>query len=240
MKRFWVIISVFFACIFYVQAKNYVVCVGIADYPGKDMDLRLSATDAITMKEIYDKNGNADVLVYTNDNARVNTITTALKELFSKASSTDAIIFFFSGHGYPGGFICFDGVLKYDALTGIMSMSPANSKMVFADACYSGKARKDGCKESHTKADNVLFFLSSRSNEQSIEMIRKDAWRNSLFTAYLERGLRGGADVNKDRIITAKELFLFVSKGVAEQSLQKQHPVMWGRFDDEMPVMSWK
>ena len=73
MKRFWVIISVFFACIFYVQAKNYVVCVGIADYPGKDMDLRLSATDAITMKEIYDKNGNADVLVYTNDNARVNT-----------------------------------------------------------------------------------------------------------------------------------------------------------------------
>ena len=71
-------------------------------------------------------------------------------------------------------------------------------------------------------------------------MIRKDAWRNSLFTAYLERGFRGGADVNKDRIITAKELFLFVSKGVAEQSLQKQHPVMWGRFDDEMPVMSWK
>ncbi len=240
MKRFWVIISVFFACIFYVQAKNYVVCVGIADYPGKDMDLRLSATDAITMKEIYDKNGNADVLVYTNDNAKINSVTTALKELFAKASSSDAIIFFFSGHGYPGVFICYDGVLKYDTLTEIMSKSPANSKMVFADACYSGKARKNDSKENHTKADNVLFFLSSRSNEQSIEMIRKNAWKNSLFTAYLERGLRGGADANRDRIITAKELFLFVSKGVAEQSLQKQHPVMWGRFDDEMPVMSWK
>ena len=63
--------------------------------------------------------------------------------------------------------------------------------------------------------------------------------RNSLFTAYLERGLRGGADANLDRTITARELFTFVSEGVQQKSKQKQHPVMWGRFPDEMPLMTW-
>jgi len=82
-----------------------------------------------------------------------------------------------------------------------------------------------------------MFFLSSRTNEKSIE---RRGWRNSLFTAYLERGLRGGADTDCNRTITARELFDFVSQGVAKESRQKQHPVMWGKFDDDMPIMVWK
>ena len=238
MKRFLIVFCMFLACSFISQAKNYVVCIGIADYPDKDMDLKLSATDAITMKGLYEKNGDSEIVVFTNENARVNSVISALNSLFAKASSVDAIIFFFSGHGVPGCFVCYDGVLKYDTLTNIMSKSGANSKMIFADACFSGKARKEGKGEYRSKADNVLFFLSSRSGEESME--RKTGWKNSLFTAFLERGLRGGADVNKDRVITAKELFLFVSKGVAEQSMQRQHPVMWGRFDDNMPIMNWQ
>ena len=191
------------------------------------------------MKELYEKNGDVEVVAYTNEQAKVSIILHAANELFSKASAADAITFFFSGHGVPGCFICYDGVLKYKELVGIMSKSLANTKMVFADACFAGKARQeDSADDGQNKADNVLFFLSSRSNETSAE--RKFGWKNSLFTGYLERGLRGGADINKDRTITARELFLFVSKGVAEQSRQKQHPVMWGKFDDNMPVMIWK
>ena len=239
MKKVICILTMFLACAVGLQAKNYIVCVGIADYPGTSSDLKLSATDAITMKELYEKNGDAEVLAYTNEQAMVSTITSAIRTLYAKASAADAIIFYFSGHGVPGCFICYDGVLKYKTLTNIMSKSLANSKMVLADACFSGKARQEDTSGSEErKADNVMFFLSSRSNESSIE--RKYGWKNSLFTAYLERGLRGGADANKDRTITARELFLFVSKGVADQSMQRQHPVMWGRFNDDMPVMVWK
>ena len=100
-----------------------------------------------------------------------------------------------------------------------------------------GKARKTN-RRSYTHYDvNILFFLSSRTDETSQE---RRGWKNSLFTAYLERGLRGGADNNRDRTVTARELFDFVSKGVAESSQQKQHPVMWGKFDDDMPLMAWK
>ena len=60
-----------------------------------------------------------------------------------------------------------------------------------------------------------------------------------FFTSCLQNGLRGRADANGDRIITAKELFDYVSKGVKRLSGDKQHPVMWGRFSDEMVVMKW-
>lgn len=81
-----------------------------------------------------------------------------------------------------------------------------------------------------------MLLLSSRTNENSIE--RYDM-KNGFFTEYLRKGLSGNADANRDRTITAKELFDFVSKGVADISNDKQHPVMWGNFEDSMPVMKW-
>jgi hypothetical protein len=60
-----------------------------------------------------------------------------------------------------------------------------------------------------------------------------------MFTIFLERGLRGGADTNKDRRISARELYDFVHQGVIEASGSKQHPVMWGKFDNDMTVIKW-
>ena len=80
-----------------------------------------------------------------------------------------------------------------------------------------------------------MFFLSSRTNETSQET----QYQNSLFTIFLERGLRGGADNNKDRIITAREIYDFVHQGVVKASDNKQHPVMWGKFDNNMTVIKW-
>ena len=80
-----------------------------------------------------------------------------------------------------------------------------------------------------------MLFLSSRTNELSQET----RFQNSLFTIYLERGLRGGADVNKDRHITAREIYDFVHQGVIEASGGKQHPVMWGKFDNNMIIIKW-
>ena len=113
--------------------------------------------------------------------------------------------------------------------------------MIFADACFSGKLREEKSSASTTairaaKTADVMLFLSSRSNELSIE---RRNMKNGFFTTYLLKGLRGNADTNSDRTITAKELFNFVSKGVSSISNNKQHPVMWGKFNDNMPVMIW-
>ena len=109
--------------------------------------------------------------------------------------------------------------------------------MIFADACFSGGIRSNASSNHQAHQDSdVLLFLSSRGGETSLE---SPFMVNGFFTTYLLRGLRGGADSDRNRKITAKELFQFVSQGVKERSKDQQHPVMWGRFDDNEVLMDW-
>lgn len=220
------------------DARTYLVSVGISDYPGTRNDLHLPVNDATAMKIIYSKNSDAETVLLTNANATKSAILSALRQTFSKASDNDIIVFFFSGHGCPGAFCAHDNTLPYADIREVMAASKAKNKMIFADACFSGKmrqGRQNGGQQSFSKY-NILLFLSSRSEETSIE---RGGMKNGFFTSCLQKGLRGGADKNKDRIITAKELFTYVRNGVRNLSCDKQHPVMWGKFDDNMPVIKW-
>ncbi len=226
-----------------VNARTYLVSVGITDYSGfpqKMNNLRLTAKDAQTIVDLYSKNTSVDYSILLNDKATKSRILKAIKKVFNSALENDIVVFFFSGHGYPGGFCASDGNLGYDEVRKAMSESMSKNKMMFVDACRSGGMRVDdtsaqGAITSAKKA-NVMLFLSSRNNENSIE--RRDM-KNGSFTTYLQKGLRGNADSNRDRVITAKELFDFVHNGVSKVSGGKQHPVMWGNFNDNMTVMKW-
>lgn len=223
-----------------LQAKVYLVSVGIADYPGTQNDLRLPVKDAKTIAWLYSKNTSVDYVLLLDRKATRKTVLAAMNKVFTKAGTNDIVVFFFSGHGYPGGFVAYDGQLTYEAIRNAMAKSSCRNKMIFADACFSGKMRTGGRASESSVAEarkaNVMLFLSSRSDETSIE--RRDM-RNGFFTTYLQKGLRGGADADKDRMITARELFQYVHKGVVRLSNGKQHPVMWGKFPDNMPVMVW-
>lgn len=222
------------------SAKVYLVSVGISDYPGTDSDLTLPANDAKTISWLYSKNTDVTYKQLLNQQATAANILKALQETFKRATANDIVVFFFSGHGYPGGFAAYDAALSYDKVRKAMAKNKCRNKMIFADACYSGKIRTPGRNPNSAVAAarkaNVMLFLSSRSNETSIEQRNM---QNGYFTTYLQRGLRGGADANRDRIITAKELFNYVHAGVVKLSNNKQHPVMWGKFSDDMPVMIW-
>ena len=220
-----------------VHAHNYVVCVGISDYPGRQNDLRVSANDAMTIQKIYAANKHANIKCLTNSEASLVSVKRAMAETFSRAGADDAVFFFFSGHGVPGGFICQDGCLRYKDVVAAMQQSKAKTKIVIADACYAGKMRSNAQHKTNdgTKDGNIMFFLSSRTTERSMET----PFANSFFTIYLERGLRGGADANRDKTITARELYDFVHNGVVKDSKDRQHPVMWGNFDKNMTIIKW-
>lgn len=225
------------------------VCAGISDYPDKENYLNFTANDARAICEIYKKNGHAETFLTTDTRATRANVLAALKSIFAKASSQDAIMFFFSGHGSTNSFLCYDGHVMHEEIVGIMEKSHARTKIVMANACHSGKVRqaqKDKQKtQKRLKKEKVMFFLSSRGNELSWGPTNGD---NSYFTSFLARGLRGAADANKDSIVSAREIYLFVSKGLSKQTFTVdgetktgiQHPVMWGNFDHNMPVISWK
>ena len=130
------IIMFFLLCISALQARTYIVCVGIADYPGRQNDLRVSANDAKTISGIFTKNGNATVDCFVNSDVTVKKVCTAMRNTFAKASPSDAIILYFSGHGVPGGLVCYDGFLYYSSVLSIMRQSKAQQKMIFVDACF--------------------------------------------------------------------------------------------------------
>lgn len=222
-------------CSLQLQAKVYLLSVGIADYPGKENDLRISDNDAKTIAKVFQATKDASVKVLTNEDATQSALLSTMHTLFEDAQSDDAVVLYFSGHGTPGALACHDGLLTYQHIFKMLKGCKANKKMIIADACFSGKMRTTRQQSNNYNSQNVMLFLSSRTNETSQET----QYKNSLFTIFLERGLRGGADTNRDRYITARELYDFVHKGVIEASGNKQHPVMWGKFDNNMTIIKW-
>ena len=235
MKQIWLTIFLFLASIIHIQAKVYVVSVGIADYPGTKNDLRISDNDAKTIAKVFLATKDASVKVLTNEDATQSALLSTMHTAFEDAESDDAVILYFSGHGTPGSLVCHDGLLTYQHIFKMLKGCKATRKIIIADACYAGKMRTTQQQTNSYNSQNVMLFLSSRTNETSLET----KYQNSMFTIFLERGLRGGADINKDRRITARELYDFVHKGVIEASGNKQHPVMWGKFDNNMTVIKW-
>lgn len=219
------------------QSKVLLVSVGIGDYPKPINKLNLPTKDAIAIQTLIDKNGDSGTAILLDQAATKSAIISEIHARFDHASTDDIIIFFFSGHGYKGGFVAYDGEMPYSMIREAMGTSKCKNKMIFADACFSGKMRqgKRHVKEENSDS-NVMLFLSSRDNETSIE--RRDM-TNGFFTICLKDGLSGKADANRDRTITAKEIFDFVSKNVKKLSRDKQHPVMWGNFSNDMPVIRW-
>lgn len=236
MKKFLVFLFLFLACTYDVQAKIYIVCVGINSYPNAIGDLKLCVNDALTMKEIYEKNRNSEILLITEGDATQSNIQVKMRKLFANAKKSDTIVMFFSGHGTSVGLLCYNGIMTYQSIYNIMAESEATTRIVFADVCFAGKARRTAKKTKKKYAQNVMYFLSSRSDETS----RESLWgNNGRFTFYLSQGLKGGADSNKDRVVTAKELYNFVSRKVTNASNGTQHPVMWGNFDSDMALLKW-
>ena len=235
MKQIWLTIFLFLASIIHIQAKVYVVSVGIADYPGTKNDLRISDNDAKTIAKVFLATKDAFVKVLTNEDATQSALLSTIHTLFEDAQSDDAVVLYFSGHGTPGALVCHDGLLTYQHIFKMLKGCKASRKIIIADACFSGKMRTTSQQTSSYNSQNVMLFLSSRTNETSQET----QYKNSLFTIFLERGLRGGADKNRDRQITAREIFDFVHDGVTEASGNKQHPVMWGKFNNNMTIIKW-
>ena len=225
---------------FVLQAKVYLVSVGIADYPGRENDLYLPVNDAREITWLYRKSSQVTFCQLLDSEATVDNIVAAMN-IFLLAKPDDIVVFYYSGHGYPGGLAVYDGCLSYVVIRAAMAKSKCKNKMIFSDACFAAgiTTTSSSVQEEAQQAEkaNVMLFLSSRSDEYSLQ---NNDMKNAYFTHFLQKGLRGGADANKDRVITAKELFVFVYRRTVEKTAGQQHPVMWGNFSDDMPVMIWK
>lgn len=244
------IIFLLFTLIFAIETKaqhTYVVSVGIADYQNIN-DLTFTEADVVTFNQIMARH-NAIITSLTGTQATHANILKTVRSVFALATPSDAVIFFFSGHGYEGGFCCYDmrpnshlGGLSYQEMQILFRNCRAGQKMVFADACFSGGLSKQRTQLQVQAVSNndVMFFLSSKLDETSLELPQGP---NGLYTYFLAKGLCGEADKNNDRIISASEIYNFVSTRVsswADLIPHNQHPTIWGKFNSNMPIIDWR
>jgi uncharacterized caspase-like protein len=223
------------------EGKLYAVLVGVSEYRQAENNLSYSHQDAIEMYNLLKLQTPVSNLTLLIDRqATKDSIVEATRRLFAKAQPEDQIIFFFSGHGNSDRFFTHDRELTFQTLQKLFKESRAKRKMILADACFSGTFRTSGAESPAPAApdtdERVMLFLSSRSSQTSRE---SSLLKNGLFTYFLIAGMKGGADADRDRTITARELFDFVYPRVKEQSGGTQIPVMWGKFEDSMTIMNW-
>lgn len=223
-----------------VAQKTYLVCVCVADNRNHEETRPNLIYDIRGIANFYHSYNNADVFMLVDANATRSHILRILKQQFAKSTSADEIIFAYSGHGFDGGVSTYNNgeVLYCSEVQQIMSSAKARRKIMYVNSCHSGSFSVDQMNDRrsrYNKNSNVLLFLSSRSNEYSYVPMYGE--RESFFYSHLLEALRGEADNNDDKKVTARELFNYVASNVASTSSGRQHPVMWGKFSDDMVIV---
>jgi hypothetical protein len=133
----------------------------------------------------------------------------------------------------------------------IFNRIEAERVVVFLDACYSGSAGGRTFSSRRTRALGVdeaflerlarakgrAIVTASRAAEVAVELPEIG---HGLFTYYLLEGLRGGADLDRDGIVTLQELYQHVEQQVSRHSRRvgaSQHPVMKGELEGQLPLL---
>ena len=129
-----------------------------------------------------------------------------------------------------------------------LKMSGAKHVTVIIDACFSGASRqtekmkaknivsmkgiKLNIKKPWLLYDNFTVINSSSNEETSLGY---EETKTGLFTYFFSAGLLGEADLNRDRLITFKELKTYVIENVSKTSKRIggiQTPEFFGNNDD--------
>lgn len=220
--------------------KTYVVAVGLNRYDDGQNSLPCSVGDANAICQFFKDYNNSEVFMLKDANATRDHILRVLKAQFAKASEKDQIIFAYSGHGFDGGITCHDtkNVIFCSEIQQILRASKAKRKIMFINSCHSGSfSKKYGSdpRRGNYKSNqsDIMLYFSSRASEPSWESY---SMSTSYFFNRLIQALKGAADANGDRKVTARELFNYVNNGVIKDTGGRQHPQMYGRFSDNMVV----
>lgn len=258
-RKINLLIFALFTC-FTLQAEVYAVIVGVSRYEDPEDNLKYAASDAQAFyKVLTSGKQNPNVALLLNEKATEKNILNEMRAKFAKAKASDRIIFFFSGHGINGAFCQYDcgdytTFLEHEEIQSAFKKSKAKVKICIADACHAGSIRKKGQSktlppdtiagyykafndQSKLKTNNIIVFMSSRGNQYSEEHTELG---QGVFTYYLIEAFKGKADTNKDKKVTAKEMYTYVRNKVSSGTGKSQVPVMFGRFSENTVIVAYK
>lgn len=212
-----------------VQARTYVIVVGVSTYQNTENNLGQTTKDAKAFKKVMSSQ-TKNITILTSKYANAANIMEKMRAICNRATKKDKIIFYYAGHGYSGGIAVYDGQLDYQVINDLLESSAASAKICLIDACHAGSVSDVSGKTSYDSpsSGNIIYLMACRANETSAET----GWiGHGYFTQALLKGIRGKADSNRDKKVTVKELFTYAYNDVLHSTAKmdsQQHPQMIG------------
>lgn len=244
--------------------KVYGVFIGVEDYsefrrlsgggrsPG---NLDYISNDAKMIYDYYKSISDASMIgelkLLLNKDASKQNILKQCSAIFSKADKDDVVIFYFSGHGAVGYFCSYDYNLFHSELSEVLGNCEAKIQICIADACHSGSwdtksaisksawgnALDDYSKTLDTRKAGRCLLMAAQSDQTSLV---SPQFKCSLFTYFLQKGLMGKADSNRDKVVTVEEIYKYLEKEVEKYSCEVEkscfRPKLNGNPDSFLPI----
>jgi len=202
---------------------RYGLFVGNNDGASSDPPLMFAASDAEKMRDLFVEYGqmrSADTELVLDGNARqvqaaLDRLSTRIRQHRDEGHET-SLVFYYSGHGDAVALHLGNSRIEHVNLRTWLENSGADVRLAFIDACQSGGLlRKKGGTRGPPMAFAVdvddtrgtAILTSSAASELSQESVQVGG---GFFTHYLHTALTGGADRNRDGVVTLTEANAYV------------------------------
>ncbi|PCC70270.1 hypothetical protein SAMN02745121_03402 [Nannocystis exedens] len=223
-----------------VQTRRIALIVGANDGGPGRVKLRYAGSDAKGLSRVLAEVGGIDrrdsfVLIDPSPTQFLDGFRWAQDRVAKARAAGERVqfLFYYSGHADDRGVHLGASQIDYPKLRGLIHAVDAQVRLGLLDSCSSGAfVRLKGGKMRpplSTGDPNIQghAFLTSSSAEEAAQ--ESDRIGGSYFTHYLVSGLRGAADVNRDRRVTLHEAYRFAFdetlKGTETTLGRAQHPV---------------
>lgn len=207
------------------NCAKYAVIIGNNNYEGSGLgNLNFCANDAQAFYDAllqYAKYDEENIMLFSDGGhiaakpVYYTDILSAVKEMCSKATENDSILFFFAGHGtrdekdsylltkeYRSNVIN-DSSITMKKINEYFSNSAAKFKLRFFDACHSGRFGVRGLSNPSVETDLAIdaegwATLASCREEQYAHELSQIG--HGVFSYFLIRGLSGDASINNENV----------------------------------------
>lgn len=200
--------------------RRFAFVVGVSSGGPSRTPLRYATSDAQSFAQLLSALGgvsNEDRVILVDPNrTRFDVAVADLQTRMRDRGNAQRVelIVYFSGHSDEQGLMLGNDQLSYQSFRAALETLPADVRIAIVDSCQSGAlTRKKGgtmrppfLLDTSSKVTGQAILTSSSETEAAQE---SDRIRGSFFTHYLISGLRGAADVTRDRRVTLNEAYQF-------------------------------
>ncbi|MCB9740126.1 MAG: caspase family protein [Deltaproteobacteria bacterium] len=226
--------------------RRFALVVG-SNVGGEDRaTLRFANSDAEAMARVLVRFGGvakSDLMLLRD--ASPDDVRSALARLATRVAAARAahrrveVVLYYSGHSDEIGLLPGGGRLPYAELRSSLAGLEVDVRIAILDSCASGalirskggKRRAPFLLDESAQVRGHAYLTSSSADEVAQESDRIGA---SFFTHHLVTGLRGAADVDRDRRVTLSEAYQYAFHATLERTQRSQKGPQHPNYDFEL------